>query len=70
MLGWLSGYLKYMDRDGDVASAYRISGGARTLYEAMEESLKTDKMSPAFCYHTGDVVYYTGEITDYYAPVL
>ncbi|HLK14333.1 MAG TPA: NAD(P)/FAD-dependent oxidoreductase [Fimbriimonadaceae bacterium] len=35
LLGWLSGYLKYMDRDGDVASAYRIPGGAKTLYEGM-----------------------------------
>ena len=39
MLGWLSGYLKYVDRDNDVASAFRIPGGARTLYQGMADTL-------------------------------
>lgn len=39
LLGWLAGYMKYLDRDGDVASSYRIPGGARTLYEAMVDAV-------------------------------
>jgi monoamine oxidase len=33
LLGWLSGFIHYLDRDGDVMSAYRIPGGARGLCE-------------------------------------
>lgn len=35
LLGWLSGYLHYLDRDGDVMSAYRVPGGWRHLCERM-----------------------------------
>ncbi len=42
LLGWLAGQLKYMERDGDVASAYRITNGARTLYENMVKSLNAE----------------------------
>lgn len=31
----------------------------------MERSLDTDKLAPSFCYHLGDVVYYTGEVDEY-----
>jgi hypothetical protein len=32
----------------------------------MEQSLKSDKMSPRFCYNVGDLVYYNGEVNDYW----
>jgi len=32
----------------------------------MEQGLQSDRMNPAFCYHLGDVVYYTGEVTEYW----
>ncbi|HTQ11203.1 MAG TPA: NAD(P)/FAD-dependent oxidoreductase [Fimbriimonadaceae bacterium] len=35
LLGWLTGYLNYLDRDGDVMSAYRVPGGWRHLCERM-----------------------------------
>jgi monoamine oxidase len=35
LLGWLSGYLHYLERDGDVMSAYRVPGGWRHLCERM-----------------------------------
>ncbi|HEY0418102.1 MAG TPA: metallophosphoesterase [Acetobacteraceae bacterium] len=34
--------------------------------QGMERSLTTDRMAPLFFYHLGDVVYYTGEITEYW----
>ncbi len=34
--------------------------------QGMELSLETDKMAAAFCYHLGDVVYYTGEVEEYW----
>lgn len=33
LLGWLAGYMNYLDRDGDVMSAYRVPGGWRHLCE-------------------------------------
>ena len=42
MLGWLAGYLKYVDRDNDVASAFRIPGGSQTLYQGMADALRTE----------------------------
>jgi monoamine oxidase len=39
LLGWLSGYLHYLDREGDVMSAYRIPGGSRQLCEKMVKGL-------------------------------
>ncbi len=36
------------------------------VVRGMEQSLNTDKMSAAFFYHLGDVVYYTGEVSEYY----
>ncbi|MBS1717146.1 MAG: FAD-dependent oxidoreductase [Armatimonadetes bacterium] len=35
LLGWLSMYKLYVDRDGDVMSAFRFPGGARSLCESM-----------------------------------
>src|SRR5579862_4277908 len=32
----------------------------------MEQSLTSDRMHPRFCYNVGDVVYYNGEVTDYW----
>jgi monoamine oxidase len=40
LLGWLAGYLHYLDRDGDVMSAYRVPGGWRHLCERMLCRLK------------------------------
>ncbi len=42
LLGWLCGFLHYLDRDGDVMSAYRIPGGSRQLCEKILASLKTE----------------------------
>jgi monoamine oxidase len=42
MLGWLAGYLKYVERDGDVASAFRIPGGSQTLYQGMADALAAE----------------------------
>jgi monoamine oxidase len=40
LLGWLSGFVHYLDREGDELSAYRFPGGARALCERMLGSLK------------------------------
>jgi calcineurin-like phosphoesterase family protein len=32
----------------------------------MEQSLRDDRMHPAFCYHLGDVIYYNGEVAEYW----
>jgi monoamine oxidase len=40
LLGWLSGYLPYLDRDGDVMSAYRVPGGWRNLCERILSRLR------------------------------
>lgn len=40
LLGWLCGYMHYLDRDGDVMSAYRIPGGSRQLCERVLGSLR------------------------------
>lgn len=45
LLGWLCGYLHYLDRDGDVMSAYRVPGGFRGLCEKM---LGTLQQEPCF----------------------
>lgn len=42
LLGWLAGYLHYLDRDGDVMSAYRIPNGSRGLCEQMLTSLRAE----------------------------
>lgn len=42
LLGWLCGYLHYLDRDGDVMSAYRIPGGSRVLCEKILASLRAE----------------------------
>ncbi len=42
LLGWLSGYMHYLDREGDVMSAYRIPGGGEALCRKMAETLKHD----------------------------
>lgn len=42
LLGWLSGYLHYVDRDPDAMSAYRIRGGAQGLCESMATRLRTE----------------------------
>lgn len=40
MLGWLSGYMHYLDREGEEMSAYRFPGGAARLFDNMLGSLK------------------------------
>jgi monoamine oxidase len=42
LLGWLSGYLHYLERDGDVMSAYRIPGGSRKLSERLVSQLNAE----------------------------
>jgi len=42
LLGWLCGYLHYLNRDGDVMSAYRIPGGSRQLCEKILGSLRAE----------------------------
>ncbi|HVT13255.1 MAG TPA: NAD(P)/FAD-dependent oxidoreductase [Fimbriimonadaceae bacterium] len=42
LLGWLAGYLNYLDRDGDVMSAYRVPGGWRHLCERMLSRLHAE----------------------------
>lgn len=39
LLGWLCGYLNYLNRDGDELSAFRIPGGGRGLCEKILQSL-------------------------------
>ena len=41
LLGWLVGYMHYLERDGDMMSAYRVPGGFRQLCERMVNSLRT-----------------------------
>lgn len=40
LLGWLTGYLHYLDRDGDVMSSYRVPGGFGSLCDRMLKGLK------------------------------
>jgi monoamine oxidase len=42
LLGWLSGYLHYLDRDGDVMSAYRFPGGASRVLEQVLARLRAE----------------------------
>lgn len=42
LLGWLAGYMKLNDRDGDVATSFRVPGGMKSVYEAMSASLDQD----------------------------
>lgn len=42
LLGWLSGYLNYIEREGHEMSAYRIPGGSRNLCERMVANLKAE----------------------------
>ena len=42
LLGWLCGFLHYLDRDGDVMSAYRIPGGSRQLCERILGTLHAE----------------------------
>jgi monoamine oxidase len=42
LLGWLSGYLHYLDRDGDEASALRVPGGFRALCQQMLDTLSAE----------------------------
>lgn len=39
LLGWLAGYMLYLDREGDEMSAYRFPGGASALCGKMAESV-------------------------------
>jgi monoamine oxidase len=41
LLGWLAGYLRYLDREGDVATASRFPGGAGQLVAQAVGSLQT-----------------------------
>lgn len=40
LLGWLCGYLHYLDRDPHAMSAYRVPGGMSTMMDAMAMRLK------------------------------
>jgi len=40
LLGWLAGYMHYLERDGDVMSAFRAPGGFSKLCEKMLRSLR------------------------------
>ncbi len=42
LLGWLAGYLHYLDREGDVMSAFRIPGGSRSLCERVLGGLRAE----------------------------
>lgn len=42
LLGWLAGYRNYLDREGDVMSAYRAPGGFRGVCERMLGTLRTE----------------------------
>jgi monoamine oxidase len=42
LLGWLAGYLHYLGRQGGEMSAYRLPRGARTLFERIGQSLRTE----------------------------
>lgn len=42
LLGWLSGYLHYLDREGEEMSAYRFPGGASKLFERMACRLRAE----------------------------
>lgn len=42
LLGWLSGYMHYLDREGEEMSAYRFPGGASRLFDRMAGSLKAE----------------------------
>lgn len=42
LMGWLCGYLHYVDRDADAMSAYRLTDGAQVLCERMAQSLKAE----------------------------
>lgn len=40
LLGWLTGFMHYLDREGDELSAHRFPGGARAICEKMLGSLR------------------------------
>ena len=40
LLGWLTGFMQYLEREGDEMSAYRFPGGAGRLADRMAASLK------------------------------
>ena len=50
---------------GDTGGVKRPEAQA-LVARGMEQSLQTDKMAPTFCYHLGDVIYYTGEVEEYW----
>lgn len=43
LLGWLAGYMNYMDREDDLMSAYRVPGGFRSLCEMMLAKLTAER---------------------------
>lgn len=40
LLGWLTGFRNYLERDGDVMSAYRFPGGVAVLFDRILGSLR------------------------------
>lgn len=42
LLGWLSGYMHYLDREGEEMSAFRFPGGASRLFDRMLRTLDAD----------------------------
>lgn len=47
LLGWLAGYMHYLQRDGDAMSAFRAPGGFRRLCEKMVNSLRAEPVYSA-----------------------
>jgi len=50
---------------GDTGGVKRPEAQA-LVARGLEQSLQMEKMAPSFCYHLGDVIYYTGEVSEYY----
>lgn len=42
LLGWLVGFMNYLERDGDVMSAYRVPGGFGALCKKMASRLRAE----------------------------
>lgn len=45
LLGWLTGYLRYLDREGDVVTSFRLPGGGSAV---IEKALATVRAQPEF----------------------
>jgi monoamine oxidase len=75
LLGWLSGFLHYLDRDGDVVSAFRFPGGSSKVVEGMLSRIKADRrygktLSKVRQDQEGVVLYFEGEQATYDRAIL